>query len=156
VSPWKVILATLVIFCSGLVVGALLVRKTARPIQIAQALQRGHTNAPTAWNLLQKELIRKMDRELKLSPEQRERIGKILKESQERTKQIREEIAPEMREELKKVREQIRSELDPEQQQKFEEALKSKSPKKPEDGKRDNRRARTNLISTNVVSPVNP
>lgn len=156
-SPWKVILATLVIFCSGIAVGALLVKKKSRPTPVAHALQRGHTNAPSAWNLLQKELVRKMDRELDLSSEQRERIEKILKESQERTKQIREKIAPEMREEVKTVREQIRSELKPEQKQKFEEAVKIKPPRKQDDGRKDGpRRGRTNTLSTNLVSPVDP
>jgi hypothetical protein len=156
VSPWKVILATLVIFCSGLAVGALIVKKKSRPAPVAHSTQRGHTNAPSAWNLLQKELVRKMDRELDLSAEQRVRIEKILKESQERTKQIRERIAPEMREELKDVREQIRTELDPEQQEKFEKAMKVKQRKPDEQGdesrrKKDgSRRQPTNAPSTNI------
>lgn len=156
-SPWKVILATLVIFCSGIAVGALLVKKKSRITPVAQSFQRGHTNAPAAWNVLQKELIRKMDRELDLSREQRERIEKILKESQERTKQIREKIAPELREEVKNVREQIRSQLTPEQQQKFEKAVKIKPPRKQDDGRKDGpRRGRTNTQSTNIVSQLNP
>ena len=44
-----------------------------------------------------------MDAELDLTPEQFARIEQALKQSQERTKKIREKIAPEMREELKKV-----------------------------------------------------
>lgn len=159
-SYWKVILATLVIFCSGLVVGALLVKKTARAVLSSRPLQLQNTSTNTPlslWHQQQKEFLRRMDHELGLNPKQRASIEKILKESQERTKQIREKIAPEMREELKNVREQIRAELTPDQQPKFEEAVKVKSPRKLEDGKKDgSRRARTNTLSTNIVSPANP
>lgn len=101
-----------------------------------------------------------MDRELSLSPEQQVNIEKTLKESQERTKGIREKIAPEMREELKKVREQIQAELTPEQREHFEQAMKSKISRKTDDPieerrKKDGlRRQRTNAPSTNVISPA--
>jgi hypothetical protein len=115
-------------------VGALVTKKNVRSIPIAHQLQRGSTNAPfSIWHIQQREFIRRMDRELDLSPEQRERIAQILKESQERTKLIREKILPEMREEMKKVREQIRAELTGDQQEKFEQAMKTKSPRKPDE-----------------------
>lgn len=157
-SPWKVILATLVIFCSGLAVGALLVKKT-QTVSPPHFSHRGPTNLP-AWNLLQKELVRKMDRELNLSPEQRTQIEKLLKESQERTKEIRETIAPVMREEMKKVREQIRAELNPEQQEEFEKSMKAKLRKPGEQNdefrrKKDGVRGQTNATSTNL-QPANP
>ena len=160
-SPWKVILATLVIFCSGLAVGALIVKRTARTIITSQPSRVGTTNAPLSlWHQQQKEFLRRMDRELSLSPEQQANIGKTLKESQERTKGIREKIAPEMREELKKVREQIQAELTPEQREHFEKAMRSKISRKPDDSieerrKKDGlRRQRTNAPSTNVISPA--
>ena len=156
---WKVILATLVIFCSGLVVGALLAKKNAHNVLGARPLHNiSSNNAPLSlWHQQQKEFLRRMDHELGLSSEQRMNVEKILKESQERTRQIREKITPEMREELKNVREQIRAELKPDQQEKFEEAVKIKPPRKQEDGKKDGpRRARTNTLSTNIVSPANP
>lgn len=152
-SPWKVILATLVIFSSGLAVGALLSKKS-RPDPIPQPFQRGHTNTPAAWNLLQRELIRKLDRELDLTSEQRLRVEKILKESQERTKQIREKIAPELRDEVKNVREQIKAELTPEQQEKYEKSMKTKQRKPDESNdelrrKKDGfRRQQTNQLPT--------
>jgi Spy/CpxP family protein refolding chaperone len=157
VSYWKVILATLVIFCSGLVVGALLVKKSARTGLNSRPLHNVSTNTPISlWHQQQREFLRRMDHELGLNPEQRVKIEKILKDSQERTKQIREKIAPEMREELKNVREQIRTELTPEQQEKFEEVVKIK-PRKAEDGKREGaRRNRTNAPATNILAPTNP
>lgn len=158
-SYWKVIFATLVIFCSGLVVGALLVKKTARNVlAAARPAHNTSTNAPISlWHQQQKEFLRRMDHELGLNPEQRASIEKILKDSQERTKLIREKIAPDLREELKSVREQIRAELATDQQQKFEELVKIKPPRKQDDGKKDGlRRGRTNTLSTNLIAPANP
>lgn len=167
-SPWKVILATLVIFCSGLAVGALMVKKYARTGSHSRqtAVAVNPHPSPTPSHLQQKEFLRRMHNELTLRLEQRERIEQILKESQERTKEIREKIAPEMKEEVKKVREQIRMELIPEQQIKFDELIKTKLPRKsdepseasrrrflPKDGFR---RAQTNNPPTNGVRPVNP
>lgn len=141
-SPWKVILATLVIFCSGLITGAVLVRPPDRPVRAASAAEqpastRTPQQNPSPWLQQQRELIRRMERQLDLSPEQREKVEKIMKESQERTKAIREKIAPELREEVKRLREQIRAELSPEQQKVFDEAVKSKPPKKGDDKKTD-------------------
>lgn len=148
-NPWKVILAVLVIFCSGIVVGGLVAKKA---IRLAQPQMQGGVphSSRSVWHLQQREFLRRMEKEVNLSAEQKSRIENILKESQERTKGIREKIAPEMREELKKVREQMRAELNPDQQIKFEEAIKYK----PKEG---GRRQRTNFISTNVpLSPPKP
>ena len=129
-SPWKVILATLVIFCSGLVTGAVLVKQfSTKPHTQHRVQQAGNQPAPpAAWHNQQRELMRRMDKELNLTPEQRDRIDKILRESQERTKPIREKIA----EEMKSVREQIRTELNPEQREKYEASLKKMAAKKEE------------------------
>jgi len=141
VSSWKVILATLVIFCSGLVVGGLIVKKNLRPLPNSHPFHGAMTNSPPSlWHQQQKEFLRRMDRELKLSVEQHGRIESFLKDSQERTKLIREKVAPEMKEELKKVREQIRGELTPAQQIQFEESFKSKLPRKPDEMGEDFRR----------------
>ncbi|MFN7139015.1 MAG: hypothetical protein ACK4UN_06730, partial [Limisphaerales bacterium] len=68
--------------------------------------------------------------EVTLTSEQKEQIDAALKESHERTKAIRDKIAPELREELKRVREQIRAELTPEQQARFDAAMKKQAPRK--------------------------
>ena len=166
-SPWKVILATLVIFCSGLAVGALMVKKYSRSgSHFRPAVAVNPNPSPTPSHLQQKEFLRRMHNELTLRLEQRERIEKILKESQERTKEIREKIAPEMKEEVKKVREQIRAELAPDQQGKFDELIKAKPARKTDDQSDDSRRKflpkdgfrrqQTNTPSTNSIQPANP
>lgn len=155
-SPWKVIFATLVIFCSGLITGAVLLRHFERPHpprkpQSANpSAPAAQTNAPSPWHQQQRDLLKRMEKQLDLSPEQREHIDKIMKESQERTKAIREKIAPELRDEVKRLREQIRVELTPDQQKTFDEAVKL--PKKPDDGPDQNRKRRPQ--STNAPNPA--
>lgn len=135
-SPWKVILATLVIFCSGLATGALMVKSFTRSDRHRTAVNNpsASPNASAPAQQQQKDFLRRIDRELKLTSEQYQRIEKILKESQERTKHIREKIAPELKDEVKKVREQMRLELSPDQQTRFDEVIKVKPVKKADKG----------------------
>ena len=68
--------------------------------------------------------MRNISRQLNLTPKQREHIEAILHESQEHTKKIWLQIAPQMRTEMANVREKIRAELTPKQRQQFEELMK--------------------------------
>jgi hypothetical protein len=164
VSPWKVIAATLVIFCSGLVVGGLMEKKALRAEFALPAARISTNGVPSLWHVQQREFLRRIDRELNLTQEQHDKIQQILKQSQERTKVIREKIAPEMKDEIKRVRDEIRAELAPEQQAKFEAAMKSKPARRPEDGAQEPkrklpkdgvRRQRTNSNPSKVPA-VNP
>jgi hypothetical protein len=129
VNSWKVILATMVIFGAGVITGGLLVRHVATPVKLRPPrLFSGNTNAPAAnvtpAQLQRIEFLVRANRELDLSTEQRERIEKILRDGQERSRKIWESVAPDMRKELQSVREKIRAELSPEQRHKFEELMK--------------------------------
>ncbi|MEO6183504.1 MAG: hypothetical protein ABIP71_10505 [Verrucomicrobiota bacterium] len=162
-SSWRIILATLVIFCSGVVLGVLINKKTSRKLENRHPFTGAVSNAPSsASHLVQREFLRRLDRDLNLTPEQRVSIEKILKESQDHTREIREKIAPEMKEEIKKVREQIRLQLTPEQQKKFEEKIKAQ--RKPDESMEDfrrkfpkdgSRRQRTNAPPTDLIAPTN-
>jgi len=150
VSPWKVILATMIIFGSGVITGALVIKTTQRGGHSHEGKQTASVHAKEAknnsappWVLQRVEFQRKMEKQLDLTPDQKTRIEKIMHESQEHTKPLWDQIAPQMREELKKVHEQIRAELTPTQQKKFEELLK-KPNRKSEDSPR---RALTNNAS---------
>ena len=161
---WKVILATLVIFGAGLVTGGLLVgiadgarERRHHWFQMHDAKFHppgfGNTNAPTGSNRepgklslpfgrppgksMGKEFLERLDRELKLEPEQRKRVGKILDESQKHTKEIWEKVAPEMREEMKRSREQMRDVLTPDQNKRLDELMK-RGPKPPGEGQTNN------------------
>lgn len=145
-NTWKVILATLVIFVAGVITGGLVVGLAEQAMQHPKRFwpfwlqaTHGQNNAPGSREparlqglpnpvprVLRKDFLQKLDREVHLSADQHERIEKIIKEGQERTRQLSEPIAPLMREELTKVREGIRSILTPEQFARFEGLVKPK------------------------------
>lgn len=125
-NTWKVILATMVIFGTGVVTGGLLVRhaehgRDRRPQRAANAIRPAQPPSP---GVMRFEFLRRMERELDLAPEQREPIDKILKEGQERMKKLMETFEPRRREELKKTIEEFRAVLTAEQQKRFDDLLK--------------------------------
>ena len=123
-SPWRVILATLVIFISGLLTGGVAVRYLGLPRE-AQA-PRSPDDLSIRPQMLRDEFVRQMQRELDLSPEQKERISRTVHESQERIRVHYDRIAPEVREELRRTREGMRAELTPGQDRQFEEFLRKR------------------------------
>ncbi|HEY5910416.1 MAG TPA: hypothetical protein VJA21_07405 [Verrucomicrobiae bacterium] len=130
-NSWKAILAALVIFGAGGLTGGVLSWR----IREANVLQRPHRasqpGSPGGWRL---EFLRRAQRELDLSPEQRERVDKILKESQERSRMIMEPISPQIRAEMQRTKDEFRSVLTPQQQKRFDELLKK--PSHPRDQRR--------------------
>lgn len=140
-NTWKVILATLVIFGAGVITGGLLVtysdnvqRHQRRQMfaEVQRMAQKPATNnaargirVPLPANiLLRKDFLERLDKELKLTAEQRERIEKIIGEGQERIKGITQKYEPQVTDELAETRGKIRAELKPGQQDLFNELLK--------------------------------
>jgi DNA-binding MarR family transcriptional regulator len=74
------------------------------------------------------EFIRHVGDRLGLSPEQRERIEKHIKESQQRMRELWEIQEPQFKAEMTRVREQVEAELTPEQREKFAELQKQRPP----------------------------
>lgn len=153
-NAWKVVCATLVIFVAGIVTGATLVRfaqgprawRVQRPVEhhaqpgFPQPGMPGLPNQARQFNppnppggLLSREFIQVLERQLRLTPEQRERIDKIMAEGQERVRELRSRIDPELRKELQQTREQIRAVLTPEQREQFEQMMK-RSPRRTDRG----------------------
>jgi len=126
VNTWKVILATMLIFGTGVVTGALVVRNSERgqgplrPRNMSQARPVGTFSAGG----LRVEFLRRAERDLDLNAEQRERIDKLMKESQERTRQIMDPVAPDLRAELQRTKEEFRQVLTLEQRTRFDELVK--------------------------------
>jgi DNA-binding protein H-NS len=126
VNTWRVILATMVIFGTGVVTGGLLVRHAGpsrdhRPQRAAPAV---HAAQPSPAGVMRIEFLRRMERELAITPEQHEPIDKVLKEGQERMKKLMETVEPRRREEFKKTMEEFRAVLTPEQQKRFDDLVK--------------------------------
>lgn len=124
-NTWKVILATLVIFVAGVVTGGLLAVYSGRSFvlrpQRPPAARPGQTMAAGVMRL---EFLRRLQRDLELTQDQRERINRILKESQDRTRKLMEPVSPALREEFQRTKEDFRSVLTPEQRKRFDELFK--------------------------------
>ena len=100
-SPWKVILATLVIFIAGLVTGAVGAKRLMKP-------PRPVPPEPMQPWMLREQFRCELDRRLRLTPEQNARIERAMREGQERVKEIWSLVGPEMQAELRAVREESR------------------------------------------------
>ncbi|PYJ85471.1 MAG: hypothetical protein DME22_08980 [Verrucomicrobia bacterium] len=131
-NTWKPILAALVIFAAGVVTGGLTVNLRKQP---AHSKGTVAVKKPVAMPRELRELSRRMQAELDLTPEQRERIEAIIHDSQERVKTLRDEIG---QKEFREMRQKIRSELTPEQRKKFAEIMQ----RHDERNKRDERTGR--------------
>ena len=77
-----------------------------------------------------KQFVQQLNDTLKLTPEQRGKIEKIIAEGQDRNREIWTNVAPKMRAVMEEVNQQIRAELTPEQVEPFEELLKH-PPRRP-------------------------
>jgi Spy/CpxP family protein refolding chaperone len=117
VSPWKVILATMVIFVCGVVTGALVVKT-----QVRHGPPPGF-GPPGPPQL--RDLFRCMDQaHLDLTAEQKSKIENIVQVSVATNAAIRKKFAPLLRAETERAQEAIKQELTPEQQIKYAELLK--------------------------------
>ena len=152
-NTWKVILATLVIFGSGVVTGGLLVSHSERVKQRQVWLQNrnqpsrpvrselrpsapvpsganpaaqppGSMTSPLLPTALRLDLLQRIERQIQLTPGQREKIEEILREGQERSRQIMEPIQGELQKQVRVTRERIREVLTQDQQGKFDELMR--------------------------------
>lgn len=124
-KPWKIILAAIVIFVAGAVTGAVVYNQLVQKKSVA-------SKPPGPPNIPRPDFSRWLADKLQLTKEQEEKIEKILIDSHERLKPLRELIDPVMQEEVKRVKEEILKELTPEQQKKYEELFKWRPPRRPD------------------------
>lgn len=120
VSHWKVISAAAVIFAAGVLAGGLGAHWLSKP----RPPLREPAEQPLLPVLVSEEFVRRMDRELALTPQQRQHIVQTLRIGQARIRELYSLVGPEVGEELHYVRESIRAELTPAQQKRFEELLR--------------------------------
>jgi Spy/CpxP family protein refolding chaperone len=147
VNAWKVIVSTLVIFIAGVLTGGLLVtnsfkveqgliqtllqkpshpNKPANGLNASNGLNNLNAAAANPWQVRTRELVRRMERELDLTPVQNQQIETIITAGQERMKVLWKPIAPQMNHEMQFVNSQIRETLTPDQQKKFDEFAKAR------------------------------
>ncbi|MFN0068893.1 MAG: hypothetical protein ACKVYV_14805 [Limisphaerales bacterium] len=121
---WQVIAAAVLLFACGLGTGLFLARGATQP-RLRPDLAGGRPDAQFA-RLMEARLfaIRRLERELDLTTEQREKIEALVKETQARTRQAWQDMQPRLREEFRTLREGIRGVLTPEQEKEFERLMR--------------------------------
>jgi len=135
VNTWKAILAALVIFGAGLGTGAVLSKAFVKPASVPTVVApvrpvNSHTNSLPLEHLRRLELMQRVQKDLDLTPEQREHIEKIIGDGQEHIKELWEEVAPDIHDELQDIKKKLCAELSPEQLKRFDELMKQR-PRKP-------------------------
>lgn len=131
-NTWKAILATLVIFGAGFVTGNVLNRLAASgkaPPATQQTAPRAaavrSAQPPLSLVQLRKvELMGRVQKDLDLTPEQHARIEKIIGDSQERIRDLWEQVAPDIHDEYDDVQKKVCEELTPDQRKRFNELMK--------------------------------
>jgi Spy/CpxP family protein refolding chaperone len=129
VNTWKVILATMIIFGAGVITGGLVVRQ-AIMVQARKLPRNANGNRPglpVAPALTRVDFLKRAERELDLTREQKDRADKIIAASQERSRKLIEPINPQLRQELRATRDEFRAVLTPEQQTRFDDLLKQQN-----------------------------
>ncbi len=157
-NPWKFILATVLIYGTGVVTGALVTTLVDRP---PKGVAR--PSPQLTYNQIQRaEFLSRLQKQLNLTPEQHEHIGQILRESNQRTKPLWDPVAAKMKDEVRIVTEKIKGELTPEQAAKFDIEIKASRPPKKLDPERKDKKGGTNappskpsLKNLNPGSPTN-
>ena len=152
-NSWKVIFATMVIFGTGVVTGALVVRYSVnlsnpRPQHAAFGGHWFEAGSPGGMRL---EFLRRIQRELELTPEQQDRIDEVLKQSQERTRKIMEPVVPPLHKEVQRAKAEFREVLTPAQQTRFDELLKQQQRFKEQHRSAHPEPSLTNTAVTNSI-----
>jgi hypothetical protein len=82
------------------------------------------------------EMLRRLESTLNLSPEQRDSIDALVRESQERVRKLWEPIRPRAQDEFRQLREKVRGVLTEEQRLKFEESMRRRMLRRTQESSR--------------------
>jgi hypothetical protein len=108
--------------------------------------------ASNPWLVRNRELLRRMDKELELTPDQHSHIEAIIAASQERTKALWKPIAPEMNKETQLVHLEIRELLNADQKKRFDDFPKGRPNPEKHHGLTNALLGGTNATTTNLMA----
>ena len=126
-NTWKVILAALVIFGAGFVTGNVANRisqNSKAPATAPRASSRPGQPPLSLEQLRKVELMGRVQKDLDLTPEQHARIEKIIEDSQERIRDLWDQVAPDIHDEYDDVQKKVCQELTPDQKKTFDDLMK--------------------------------
>ncbi len=126
-KPWKVILAAVVIFAAGVMVGTSFRPMAPRAVTPAVANPGQQPPLPRNFVVQRLEFLRQAELQLDLDDAQREKVARILEESRQQARQIMDKLTPEMRAEVRRTTAAIRETLGPDQRLKFDRIMRSRT-----------------------------
>lgn len=131
-NTWKAIFAALVIFGAGFVTGNVLNRMSegakGPAVPSAPRVAAHPSQQPLSLEQLRKvELMGRVQKDLDLTPEQHARIEKIIGDSQQRIRDLWDQVAPDIHDEYEDVQKKLCEELTPDQKKRFDELMKKQS-----------------------------
>jgi len=109
---WKAILGVLLVFVLGVLAGGLLVHRVYQKKIQAVIAGRQPAVAPEL-------LVRRMNFELRLTPEQRVQVIGIIRDTQRQLRETRQQVEPQVRANFQQMEQRINEVLTPEQQARF-------------------------------------
>ena len=137
VTAWKPILAAFIIFVAGVLTGSFVIDFTTP--QPARAFPREFSPDRHKQDIGQRPgarvegqlqwLMRRMQRDLKLSDNQTKKIQAAFKESREEMKTAFDELHPRLRESTEKLKDKLRGDLTEEQIERFSKYLRPPNPR---------------------------
>ena len=128
-NTWKAIFAALVIFGAGFVTGNVVNRvaeqsRASVPSGASRNAARSPQQTLPLEQLRKVEWMRCVQRELDLTPEQHAHIEKIISDSQDRIRDLWDQVAPDIHDEYEDVKKKLSEQLTPEQKKRFDELMK--------------------------------
>jgi Spy/CpxP family protein refolding chaperone len=111
----------MVIFGTGVITGGIVVDRVAQRSRQHHAPANKPPGSPGGTRV---DFLRKAERDLDLTPQQREQADKVIASSQEHIKKLMEPVNPKIREELQRTRDDFRAILTPEQKARFDDMVK--------------------------------
>lgn len=126
---WKAISAALLLFFAGVISGVMAQRLIASRTQLTSPNAKPNpTRAHMPWANQRMDFVQRLTRDLALTPEQAAQIDQIMKESQQRMRDLWEPVAPKAQEEMDRSRAAVDAVLTEEQRARMEELFKRRGP----------------------------
>ena len=123
-TPWKAILAALMIFLTGAVSGGM-----GMQIYLNHTAHSPPVRLPPMAMRLQ--FLHRLSAKLGLTQEQSERIDQIVREGQQRIQKLYEPVSSTAEEEMRSIHRHIEAELTPDQRKQFNELLRERRSQRP-------------------------
>ena len=121
-KKWKAIVSIIIVFLLGALAGALVTHTIYH--QRMEGIMKGEPRT------MRELIVRRLNRELHLDPNQLEQVRAIVEETHAEMKKVRRQFRPQIEEILTRSQEKIRTLLRPDQLEKYEKIIEQRKKKR--------------------------